>query len=42
MINRRNRYCLKKTVIMTKMTESFGDISKFNLDKCNDDIFRLI
>ena len=39
MINRRNRYCLKKTVIMTKMTESFGYI---NLDKCNDDIFRLI
>ena len=39
MINRRNRYCLKKTVIMTKMAGFFGYI---NLDKCNDDIFRLI
>lgn len=24
MINRRNRYCLNKTVIMTKIPESFG------------------
>lgn len=41
MINRRNRYCLNKTVIMTKM-QNLLDISKFYLDNCDDDSFRLI